>query len=78
VREPTQTSPIALLAGYIAAEDFAAEIGATTRTVSRYMSRGLPFVKLGKRRLIPVEKARAWLEARTRGGLDEPRRRNRN
>jgi hypothetical protein len=70
------TSPI--LVGYEPAEDFAKAVHKTPRTVRRWEALGLPVVRVGNLKLIDVERARAWLAARQRGGIAPPRYRSRN
>jgi excisionase family DNA binding protein len=52
-----------LLDGYVEVEPLAKQLKRHPRTVMRWMdqSGGLPFVKLGNRRLIHVETAKQWL-----------------
>jgi hypothetical protein len=57
-----------LLADYLDLEPFAVEVGRTTRTVRRWMDEpnGLPFTRIGNRRLIHVPTAKAWILGRVR------------
>ena len=66
----------AILSEYAEVDEFANEVDRTSRTVIRWMDEpnGLPFTKLGGRRLIHLPSARAWLLARIR--RPNPRRRN--
>ncbi len=41
---------------------FAIATGVSPRTVARWLNMGLPSAKIGRTRLIHVEKANAWLE----------------
>lgn len=56
------------LADYLDLGRFAADVNRDPRTVLRWMAmpNGLPFVRLGNRRLIHIEMARQWLFARMR------------
>ena len=64
-----------ILADYVEIEAFAAEVKRTPRTVIRWMDEpnGLPFTKLGSRRLIHLPSAREWMLSRIR--RRNPRRR---
>jgi hypothetical protein len=57
-----------LLADYAELEPFAAVVKRNPRTVVRWMNEpnGLPFAKIGNRRLIHIPTARAWLLSRVR------------
>ena len=65
-----------IFAEYAEIDTFADEVKRTPRTVIRWMDEpnGLPFTKLGGRRLIHLPSARTWLLARIR--RPNPRRRN--
>jgi hypothetical protein len=59
---------------------FAADLGKNPRTIYRWTEQedGLPFVKLGKMRLIHLPTAREWIMSRMRRrNPDRPRRRKR-
>jgi hypothetical protein len=64
-----------ILADYVEIEAFAAEVRRSPRTVIRWMDEpnGLPFTKLGSRRLIHLPSAREWMLSRIR--RRNPRRR---
>jgi hypothetical protein len=64
-----------ILSDYAEIEAFAAEVERSPRTVIRWMDEpnGLPFTKLGSRRLIHLPTAREWLLGRIR--RPNPRRR---
>jgi hypothetical protein len=55
-----------VLAGYLDVAPFAAQVGRCTRTVLRWMDEvnGLPFTRIGNRRLIHVTTAREWIFSR--------------
>jgi hypothetical protein len=57
-----------ILVEYVEIEPFAAEVKRSPRTVIRWMDEpnGLPYTKLGNRRLIHIPSARAWLLGRIR------------
>lgn len=57
----------AFLDGYIDKSELARQLGVSERTVDRYtdLPDGLPFVKLGRRRLFDVAQCRQWLADRT-------------
>jgi hypothetical protein len=57
-----------LLADFIDVAQFAADVRKHPRTVHRWMTQrsGLPFSKVGNRRLIHVPSARAWIMSRMR------------
>jgi hypothetical protein len=61
-------TPENILDGYVFEADFARAHNIGRRTVKRYRNEpdGVPFVMFGGRVYIPIEKARAWLERRTR------------
>jgi hypothetical protein len=65
-----------ILSDYAEIEAFAEEVKRAPRTVIRWMDEpnGLPFTKLGNRRLIHIPSARDWMLARIR--RPNPRRRN--
>lgn len=52
-----------ILAGYVPEEQFADELGVTTRTTRNYRRKpdGLPYALVGKRVLIPVAEGRDWI-----------------
>ena len=64
-----------ILSDYAEIEAFAAEVERSPRTVIRWMDapNGLPFTKLGNRRLIHIPSARDWMLGRIR--RPNPRRR---
>jgi hypothetical protein len=64
-----------ILTDYAEVEAFAAEVKRSPRTVIRWMDEpnGLPYTKLGNRRLIHIPSARAWMLSRVR--RRNPRRR---
>ena len=57
-----------VLKDLVDANQFAADLGRHPRTIFRWteLEDGLPFVKLGKQRLIHVPTARAWIMSRMR------------
>ena len=57
-----------ILEDYVEVPQLAAEAGKHRRTILRWMDQpnGLPFVKLGNKRLIHIPTARAWLLGRMR------------
>jgi hypothetical protein len=57
-----------ILKDLVDASQFAADLGKHPRTIFRWteLEDGLPFVKLGKQRLIHVPTARAWIMSRMR------------
>ncbi len=48
--------------GWMRQNDFAKYAGVGRSTVIRWFKMGLPFAKIGRTRLIHVDKADAWLE----------------
>jgi hypothetical protein len=52
-----------LLADYLDLEPFAQEVGRHPRTILRWMAQpgGLPFTRIGRRVLVHVPTAKAWL-----------------
>jgi hypothetical protein len=60
--------PPDILDDYVEVPQLAAQVRKHPRTVLRWMDQpnGLPFVKLGNRRLVHVPTARAWLLGRMR------------
>jgi hypothetical protein len=68
------------LDGYIDLEQFAAQVGRSTRTIRHWMDRpddALPFRQLGNRRLINLQIARDWLDRGVKARNSERRRRGR-
>jgi hypothetical protein len=67
-------SKLNLLDGYTDIEPFAIEVGRDPRTVRRWMDLpdGLPYARIGNRRLIHIETAREWIFSRMR--VRNPRR----
>jgi hypothetical protein len=65
-----------ILTDYAEVEAFAAEVKRSPRTVIRWMDApsGLPYAKLGNRRLIHLPSAREWMLGRIR--RPNPRRRS--
>jgi hypothetical protein len=65
-----------ILSDYTEVDVFAAEVKRSPRTVIRWMDQpnGLPFTKLGSRRLIHIPSARTWMLGRIR--RPNPRRRS--
>jgi hypothetical protein len=57
-----------LLEGFVEADQLAADLNKHPRTIGRWMDRpdGLPFVKLGRKRLVHIETAHQWLLGRMR------------
>jgi len=57
-----------VLDGYLDVEPFAKQVDRHPRSVVRWMDQpdGLPFVKLGNRRLIHIETAKQWIFERLR------------
>jgi hypothetical protein len=55
-----------VLAGYVDIEPFAKQVGRCMRTVIRWMDQadGLPFTRIGNRRLVHVATAREWIFSR--------------
>jgi hypothetical protein len=56
-----------VLDGYVDVEPFAKEVERSPRTILRWMDQGgLPYSKIGNRRLIHIESAKAWVRGRMR------------
>jgi hypothetical protein len=57
-----------VLDGYVDVVPFAQEVERSPRTILRWMDGpdGLPYSKIGNRRLIHVEGAKAWVRGRMR------------
>jgi hypothetical protein len=57
-----------ILEGFLDIEPFAAQVERDPRTVRRWMDEvdGLPYTKIGNRRLIHIETARQWILSRIR------------
>jgi hypothetical protein len=69
------------LDGYVDLEQFAAQVGRSTRTIRHWMDRAddaLPFRQLGNRRLINLQIARDWLDRGVKARRAERRRRERH
>jgi hypothetical protein len=64
-----QTMSTRLLDDYADVEVFAAEVDRTPRTVRRWMNTpgGLPYTRLGSRRLVHVPSAKEWLLSKMTG-----------
>ena len=69
------SEPADLLADYIDIEPFAKEVKRSPRTVLRWMDEpdGLPYARIGNRRIIHVPTARDWIFGRMRN-RSAPRR----
>jgi hypothetical protein len=67
-----------LFEGKLTIPRVAADCGRSEKTVKRWISEGLPVERYGYLVLIDVEKFRAWMSRRVRGGLAAPRKRARN
>jgi hypothetical protein len=67
--------PTDILEDLVEVSPFAAKVKKHPRTIIRWMDEpnGLPFVKLGNRRLIHIPTARQWLLGRTRTRNPNPR-----
>jgi len=68
------------LDGYVDLEQFAAQVGRSTRTIRNWMDRpgyGLPYRQLGAKRLINLQIARDWLDRGVKARNTERRRRGR-
>ena len=68
-----------ILEDLVDASQFAADLGKHPRTIFRWteLENGLPFVKLGKQRLIHVPTARAWIMSHMRQRNPDRRKRRR-
>jgi hypothetical protein len=57
-----------ILSGAAPEAKFASDNGISQRTVARYRNQtdGLPYFEFGGRVFIPIEEARAWLQARVK------------
>jgi hypothetical protein len=69
-----------LLDGFVDVEPFAKEVERSPRTILRWMDErnGLPYSKIGNRRLIHIESAKAWVRGRMRNpNSPRPARRGR-
>ena len=55
-----------ILEGFVHYKMFAEEADKSPRTVIRWMDQpdGLPYVKVGRDRFIPVDRGRGWLRSR--------------
>jgi hypothetical protein len=56
-------SKVNLLEGYASPAEIGADIGRCERTIFRWMGQedGLPYVKIGNRRLVHIETAKQWI-----------------
>jgi hypothetical protein len=61
-------SDINFFSDYVSVEDFAVDVGRRCRTIIRWMQapNGLPYAKIGNRRLVHIPTAKAWLLSRVR------------
>jgi hypothetical protein len=66
-----------ILEGYVSVAQVAADFKRSPRTVLRWMDQadGLPYVKVGRERLIHIETARQWMLSRVRQPNPTARRR---
>jgi hypothetical protein len=68
IDQPEPSPPTDVLAGYLDVKPFAEEVDRCERTAIRWMDQpgGLPYTRMGTRRLIHVETAREWIFSRIR------------
>jgi hypothetical protein len=68
-----------ILGNYLPIEEFAKLVHKDRRTITRWHSEpnGLPYLRLGRETLIPVDRARDWLESRIHANTGQPRPRSR-